>query len=529
MKITCNACGAKYTIADEKVQGKRVKVRCKSCKASILVDGTGGAGGEAEADDAIDETADLAKIPALSLGPVMPGTGLAGAPAGGEAPAPAGLGGDAKKPPERKPVKKNAWSVNLTDDDSREMTTEELVAGWKSGLVTRDAYVWKDGMDDWKPILDVPELKLRLKAVSPPAAAAAPVVTSAGRAPAAPAGGSADLFGGADFGSSSETTTSAQDKKAAPAGPATGARNESSVLFSLDALKAQGPSEKEERSNPNDLFAGLGGGGLGGGLGGGMLGGSTDLLTAPAKDPPPAPAGARAVPAASPSFDAPPSKGKGGLIAAVLGGVLVLGGGAFFLTQGGGDDDAAKAALAEAEAKAKAGSEAAEAEKKKLEEEKAKTEKEKRELEEKLKAAEAAAAKKDEPAPADAKKDEPAPAAGTTPAAGTKPAAGGDKPATPAAPAAPAGGGAFDTAAAKAALSTAAAGAASCAQPGGPTGSGKAEVTFAPSGRVTSANVVSGPFGGTPVGGCIASTFRKARVPAFSGAPVTVAKSFTVK
>ena len=40
MKITCNSCGSKYTIADAKVQGKKVKVRCKGCKESILVDGT---------------------------------------------------------------------------------------------------------------------------------------------------------------------------------------------------------------------------------------------------------------------------------------------------------------------------------------------------------------------------------------------------------------------------------------------------------------------------------------------------------
>jgi hypothetical protein len=53
-------------------------------------------------------------------------------------------------------------------------------------------------------------------------------------------------------------------------------------------------------------------------------------------------------------------------------------------------------------------------------------------------------------------------------------------------------------------------------------------VTFAPSGRVTSANVSGGDFGGSPVGSCVASVFRRASVPAFSGDPVTVSKSFNI-
>ena len=82
--------------------------------------------------------------------------------------------------------------------------------------------------------------------------------------------------------------------------------------------------------------------------------------------------------------------------------------------------------------------------------------------------------------------------------------------------------------AAIASLGAAAAQAAACKQPGGPTGSGRATVTFAPSGRVTSANVSGGGFGGTAVGGCVASIFRRASVPPFSGGTVTVSKSFTI-
>jgi hypothetical protein len=67
-----------------------------------------------------------------------------------------------------------------------------------------------------------------------------------------------------------------------------------------------------------------------------------------------------------------------------------------------------------------------------------------------------------------------------------------------------------------------------CKRPEGPWGSGKALVTFAPSGRATTANVTGSSFGGTPVGGCVANIFRRAKIPPFTGDPVTVSKSFTI-
>jgi hypothetical protein len=80
----------------------------------------------------------------------------------------------------------------------------------------------------------------------------------------------------------------------------------------------------------------------------------------------------------------------------------------------------------------------------------------------------------------------------------------------------------FDKAAAGAAIGAKKGAAASCKQEGGPTGHARVAITFAPSGRVTTANIAGPPFAGTPVGGCIASKFRGASVPPFSGGPVTV-------
>ncbi|MES1186385.1 MAG: MJ0042-type zinc finger domain-containing protein [Myxococcales bacterium] len=97
-------------------------------------------------------------------------------------------------------------------------------------------------------------------------------------------------------------------------------------------------------------------------------------------------------------------------------------------------------------------------------------------------------------------------------------------PTTPGEPAGP-----FDRAAAAAALNSSAAQASSCRKEGDPSGVASVVITFAPSGRVTSANISGPPFAGTPTGGCIAAALRKARVPAFEGDRVTVSKTIVIQ
>jgi hypothetical protein len=82
----------------------------------------------------------------------------------------------------------------------------------------------------------------------------------------------------------------------------------------------------------------------------------------------------------------------------------------------------------------------------------------------------------------------------------------------------------FDASAASAALTSAFERAQSCRQPTDPSGAAIATITYAPSGRVTTA-LVSGDFAGTPIGGCIAGHLRSAKVPAFAGDYTTVRRS----
>jgi hypothetical protein len=85
----------------------------------------------------------------------------------------------------------------------------------------------------------------------------------------------------------------------------------------------------------------------------------------------------------------------------------------------------------------------------------------------------------------------------------------------------------FNMGEAKAKLGSIASSVQSCKR-GDATGTGRVVVTFAPSGAAQSATVSGPPFEGTPTGSCVASRFRSARVPAFSGSPFSVSKSFTI-
>jgi len=528
MKVTCESCGSKYTIKDDKVRGKRVKIRCKGCKSPIVVDGL--------SIDGSSSASDSENAPAYSDVPDAPDdTGLASAQAAFPAAAPLGAAVE-------------RWSVNLSETDSRDMTTDEIVAAWRGGLVTDDAYIYKPGFDDWKPILEVPELaRVLTSAAAPdafsPPAGKSPFAAAPAAAPRAAASGRrGDLFGAVAAAGAEDDVVghAAAPPMVFPSGDSkTGARNESSVLFSLDALKAgfAGPSAAPAAPSRNDDPFGLSAApslSLGGGFDGNQA-----LFAAPPPEPK-KPKKISLAPSAAPGEAAPAAgvdRSKLIMIAVGALALLIAVGGVGFALGGSGSDkpEGGEQAALEKEdtAKAREGSSDKAADEKKADAEKKEATEEKK--------PEEAAEKKDEkaeekPAEEAAKTDAEKPA--ETAAAATKTTASSTtatksdtatKTTTKTeAPKADAGAAPFNKSAAISALGSAAANAAGCKVPGGPTGSGKAIVTFAPSGRVTSANVSGGKFGGTSVGGCVASRFRGARVPPFSGSPVTVSKSFTV-
>ena len=282
MKIQCQSCQAKYTIADEKVLGKVVKIRCKKCSATIVINGNETRPAEDNQDTNVFDYAGQAN---------------------------------------------DQWTVNVADGDQRTMTGQEIVAEYRTGVVNDETYCWKDGMADWLPLREIEQLFGAVKLAPaggarsiahslhdgdfgdapqsiPPAANpshgagagalfssnevagavespfagggsngngngyhapepayAAPVAAASAARRGGGRGQGADLFGNvASAGGEEEVMTSAPQGGAAMHGGGggggameeqklTGQRNESSVLFSLSALTEGGKAETAAAAN----------------------------------------------------------------------------------------------------------------------------------------------------------------------------------------------------------------------------------------------------------------------------------------
>ncbi|HMI94052.1 MAG TPA: zinc-ribbon domain-containing protein [Polyangiales bacterium] len=241
MKISCPACAAKYSIADEKVQDRLAKIRCRKCGATIVIDGKVTPPNVYAADGSAADHPNVAVTAPVEVS--------------------------------------REYSVDFGDNDQRTLTLADIVSAYNAGEISADTFLWADGMSDWKALGEIPEVVDALHAAasapestspspvsvasSPrsaatqaapvPAVAAAPSPAASpwdprppvepqqsdaalARAAARKGGGNraptADLFGSFDPRADEAVATSVRE----PDLGAAGARNESSVLFSLSAL-----------------------------------------------------------------------------------------------------------------------------------------------------------------------------------------------------------------------------------------------------------------------------------------------------
>ncbi|MBA3464269.1 MAG: zinc-ribbon domain-containing protein, partial [Deltaproteobacteria bacterium] len=233
-KIVCDACQAKYSISDDKVQGKVFKIRCKKCSNIIVV--RGGAGAAEAAPAAQEKDTRVYDY---------------GADAGAS-----GGGGD-----------ESVWHVVINQDQVGPMTAAEVQQRFAAGEIDAETYAWREGFADWLPLSQVDAFAAYVASGSTTAAVsngdgggsgAAAVsamfgggedggtvrsdpgdLFSAASASSASSGGDED---GDLFGRSRRQTASGSAKDAANS-KLRGERNENSVLFSLNNL-AQLASDK---------------------------------------------------------------------------------------------------------------------------------------------------------------------------------------------------------------------------------------------------------------------------------------------
>ena len=280
MKIVCDACQAKYSIADDKIQGKAFKIRCKKCNHIIVVK----VGADGTSTSSTSSTADKPRTTgSLTTSPGASRASASHAISAGAArsPSPATAAVQASEP--------GVWHVVVDGEQVGPLNESEIKDRLRQGKVNSDTLVWKEGFGDWTAFSAVPELTPLLARITHHPAAARPAgreparASSSQKAVAASAAavesaaddpfaaptvitpaGTADLFASAmanPVAASASVPSPAPTSPflfggGAPAQPAeqivvrnpggngaggthlTGQRNENSVLFSLSNLEA---------------------------------------------------------------------------------------------------------------------------------------------------------------------------------------------------------------------------------------------------------------------------------------------------
>jgi predicted Zn finger-like uncharacterized protein len=163
MKFVCDRCLTKYSIADEKVRGRILKVRCKSCSNVITVKESAPAapghalgGGEGESERTV-----------INSGPHAASAAFAAASARVR---PAVL--VPPPPPPAAPDDDVQWFLAVEGVQKGPFTRKLLVDKLIALPRDAEAHVWNETLDGWKPPKEVPvvarDLQSRSRLVAPP-------------------------------------------------------------------------------------------------------------------------------------------------------------------------------------------------------------------------------------------------------------------------------------------------------------------------------------------------------------------------
>jgi predicted Zn finger-like uncharacterized protein len=245
MKVVCESCQAKYQVPDERVAGKKLKIKCKRCGATVLIRGDLALGAAAHSDI----------LPPASVPPAAVS--------------------------EAAPLE---WHVSRDGETRGPFDTEELRSWLSSEPAGWDVHVWRDGFPDWIDARSCAELGGPLvseaRATFDPhdddgptrtfesaAATAAPLMARAAASNRA-AHTSSHASHASESRSSSIRTRSPSGISNGGGGristveALTGERHEDSVLFSARGLPSLASSSPSYTPGPNPGFASGEGSGL---------------------------------------------------------------------------------------------------------------------------------------------------------------------------------------------------------------------------------------------------------------------------
>ena len=158
MKFLCDRCKTRYSIGDERVRGKILKIRCKNCANVITV-----REGMAADDPADQATADSRRAKkATTMAPMDMGSVPASNGALGAA-----FANAMTKPP---PALEEEWYVSIDGEQAGPFSLADAQRWVATKPPEADLHCWSEGFDDWLPIDKVSHFRgLRKRAAPPPA------------------------------------------------------------------------------------------------------------------------------------------------------------------------------------------------------------------------------------------------------------------------------------------------------------------------------------------------------------------------
>ena len=175
LKFLCDNCKAKYQIADEKVAGKTVRMKCRKCGHQNRGARRG------HRDERVDVSAGRARRAArkprgrwrrAASRRASPRPSRAPMAAQPQAPAASALAGafqrtvqDApqslRQQPAASPIELSVtdeWYVAINGVPVGPVRISELRRKAASGAVTEDSLCWQEGLEEWRPVRSIPEL-----------------------------------------------------------------------------------------------------------------------------------------------------------------------------------------------------------------------------------------------------------------------------------------------------------------------------------------------------------------------------------
>ena len=152
MKFQCERCKTRYSIADEKVRGKILKIRCKTCASIVTVR---------------DPTVATGQAPALSatgsFGAVASPTGsLQFVPRAAPPPPPMPTEDEAEPP-------SDDWFISIDGRQEGPFTLEQAQARVAKRRGDEEMFAWREDFSEWQPVEEIPLLARHLPKAKPPA------------------------------------------------------------------------------------------------------------------------------------------------------------------------------------------------------------------------------------------------------------------------------------------------------------------------------------------------------------------------